>query len=95
MPPGFAYFAVGWRGGGLVHPIEDEAAFPPTFGIDIAAGMLGLPPGRFGRREQRRTFDDERRAVLDFLKVWEPFDFTAQMEGGEYAAAGGGAPAAT
>ena len=45
IPKGFAYFHVGWKGGGFVHPIEDEDEFPPSFGIDTAAGMLGLPPG--------------------------------------------------
>lgn len=79
VPKGFAYFHVGWQGGGFVHPIEDESTFPKQFGVDTAAGMLGLPPAAFGRKEQRPQFDAERTAVLDFLKVWGPFDWTQQL----------------
>ena len=32
-------------------------------GMDIAKGMLGLPPDRFGRKDFRMTFDMERKAV--------------------------------
>lgn len=31
--------------------------------MDIAKGMLDLPPDRFGRRNQRATFEDERKQV--------------------------------
>lgn len=79
IPKGFAYFHVAWAGGGFVHPIEDETRFPANFGIDVAAGMLGLPPGRFGSKEQRTSFDLERRLVTEFVREWSPFDWTQQM----------------
>jgi hypothetical protein len=31
--------------------------------MDIAKGMLDLPPDRFGRKTQRVTFEDERKQV--------------------------------
>jgi diadenosine tetraphosphate (Ap4A) HIT family hydrolase len=89
IPKGFAYFHVGWQGGGFVHPVEDEEAWPPGFGMDVATGMMGRDPGSFGRKAAKRTFDQERRAVLDFLKEWEPFDWTRDLDGGDYAAGGG------
>ena len=82
VPKGFAYFHVAWQGGGFVHPIEDETAFPRQFGIDTAAGMLGLPPAAFGRKEQRPQQEAERLAVLEFLKSWGPFDWTKSLDGG-------------
>jgi hypothetical protein len=51
IPRGFSYFHVAWAGGGFVHPIENEAKFPEEWGLDVAAGMLGQAPARFGRRE--------------------------------------------
>ena len=82
VPKGFAYFHVAWQGGGFVHPIEDEEAFPGQFGLDTAAGMLGLPPSAFGRKEQRPQFEAERLAVLAFLKDFRPYDWTLGLEGG-------------
>lgn len=79
----FGYFHVSWQGGGYAHVIEDEESFPRTFGMDVAKGMMGLPPGRFNRGK-RTSFDTERRLVLDFLKEWEPFDWTQELDGGEY-----------
>lgn len=76
VPPGFSYFHVSWAGGGFVHPIEDEQRFPSTFGIDIAAGMLGLDPGSFGRREKRVSIDEEKAVVANFAREFRPFDFT-------------------
>jgi len=32
-----------------VHPIDDEDAFPDDFGLDTAAGMMGLDAVAFGR----------------------------------------------
>jgi diadenosine tetraphosphate (Ap4A) HIT family hydrolase len=82
IPKGFAYFHVGWQGGGYVHAIDNEETFPESFGIDVCAGMLGLPPGRFGRKAQRLSVEQERTLVLDFVKQWEPFDWTQTLDGG-------------
>lgn len=49
--------------------------------MNIAKGMLDLPPDRFGRKNQRVTFEDERVQVLSFLKAWKPFDWTVELDG--------------
>ena len=46
----------------LAHADRDRA-FVCCLGMDIAKGMLGLPPDRFGRKDFKMTFDMERRAV--------------------------------
>jgi hypothetical protein len=81
IPRGFSYFHVAWAGGGFVHPIENEAKFPEEWGLDVAAGMLGQAPARFGRREgaAARTPQAEHDAVREFVKGWAPFDFTAKL----------------
>lgn len=95
IPRGFPYFHVSWLGGGYVHVIEDEDAFPVNFGVDICAGMMGLPPGRWDRKgAKRRSFEEEKRAVLDFVAMWDPFDWTQQLEGGEQHGSGATAPTA-
>lgn len=89
IPKGFPYFHVSWQGGGFVHVIEEEGDFPAGFGIDICAGMMGLPPGRFDKKgSKRKSFDSERQSVLEFLKAWEPYDWTQHMDA---AGSGGGA----
>lgn len=73
-----------WAGGGYAHVIESEDKFPREFGIDVVAGMLGIPPRRFDRRQKRTTFDDERKKVLKFLDGWSRFDWTTELDGGDY-----------
>lgn len=78
VPPGFAYFHVSWQGGGLVHPIDEEGSFPALFGLDIAAGMTGADPARFGRKEARagRSREVEEEEVRQVQQEFEAFDFT-------------------
>ena len=41
MPPGFAYFAVGFGlQAGYAHHVEDEATWPKDFGRDVLEGLL-------------------------------------------------------
>ena len=81
VPRGFSYFHVAWVGDGFVHPIEDEGAFPEDFGLDVAAGMLGEAPARFGRREAApRSAQAEHEAVRAFIAGgWAAHDFTAAL----------------
>jgi hypothetical protein len=68
VPPNFPYFAVGWRGGGYAQVIEDEHAWSATFGLDVLAGMLGLPPGAFGRRGAQRPTTAEDHAATAAMR---------------------------
>lgn len=84
IPDNFAYFHVAWAGGGYVHPIEDENKWSPYFGLDIIAGMCGDEGYKFGRKERRQNFEEQRQAVLRFIEAWKPFDWTVELDGGEY-----------
>ena len=81
VPSGFAYFHVGWRGGGYAHVIEDADRFPRNWGLDIVAGMMGLPPGGWGRKASATTASAEAAEAAAFAKRWAPFDITAPAAG--------------
>jgi len=61
-----------------------QSAFPIHFGKQVLAGMLDLPPDAWlhGSRKQSPEADKER--VQQFIKMWQPFDWTQTLEGGEY-----------
>ncbi|KDO17759.1 hypothetical protein SPRG_16801 [Saprolegnia parasitica CBS 223.65] len=83
IPPQFAYFHVEWSNGGYGHIIEDAAQFPKDFGVDILSGILEVDPRRYGK--YHASFDAEKDRVRDFLATWQPFDWTQELDGGEYA----------
>eukprot|EP00741_Cyanophora_paradoxa_P004323 tig00000792_g4197.t1 len=85
VPKDFPYFHVEFggqeAGGGFAHVIEDEKVFPWYFGREVLAGMLDLNPDSY-MRPKRLGFERERAAVVDFVKMWDPFDWTQYIEGG-------------
>lgn len=84
VPKGFPYFNVefGCSGGGFAHVVEDETKFPRNFGRDILLGMLSMEPERMHR--QRRTHQDEVAVVSKFVEKFQPFDWTRELDGGDY-----------
>ncbi len=79
IPPGFSYFHASWRGGGFVHPVEDDATFPRSLGADIVCGIRGEGPARTGRRggggREGRTRAQEEAEAAEFRRRWAPFAF--------------------
>jgi len=78
IPPGFSYFHASWRGGGFVHPIEEEATFPRSLGSDVVRGLRGEGPARGGRRaggREGRARAEEEAEAAEFLRRWAPFAF--------------------
>jgi len=90
IPVGFPYFHVGWRGGGFVHPVDDEASFPAGFGLDVVAGMLGQAPSAFDRAGKglgaRHRDAAVKTAAAELRKRWA----AAGGAGGGSVSAGGG-----
>ncbi|KAL8573045.1 hypothetical protein ACOMHN_010475 [Nucella lapillus] len=76
VPKGFPYFSVDFGlQGGYAHIIEDENTFPSYFGREIVGGMIDAEPGLW-RKPHREGFEDQRQKVLEFEKLWKPYDFT-------------------
>lgn len=84
VPKNFPYFHVDWGDGGYAHVVEDRDQFPADFGVGVVAGMLGVDPPRFDRRNQRVDLEQEKAAMREFLRGWQAHDWTAELEGGEY-----------
>jgi hypothetical protein len=53
------------------------------FQKQIVAGMLQIPD-EIWRRPHDEPPDVAKKNVSNFVKIWEPFDWTTQLEGGEY-----------
>lgn len=78
----------------VAHPSTLSVTCPPPLltlnrapGMEVCTGMMDMTSGRFGRQGRggrRANFEAEKREVLKFLKAWEPFDWTQQLEGGQY-----------
>lgn len=68
VPRGFAYSHAAWAGGGFVHPIESSATYPRDLLLDVAAGLTGAPPSRFGRREMSRPEVEARAAARELAQ---------------------------
>jgi len=84
VPQGFAYFAVDFANdGGYAHVIEDERAWKRDFGRSIVAGLLELDPDVW-MRPHDETPEELQKYRKTFVSTWAPFDWTAELDGGEY-----------
>jgi hypothetical protein len=83
IPKDFPYFHVEFSlNGGYAHIIEDWTKFPYYFGREIVAGIMDLPLNLIKEREE--TEEKEKSQVLEFLQIFEKFDWTIELDGGEY-----------
>ena len=68
---------------GYAHVIENEADFPLHFGSSVMAGVLGLDATVY-MHPKRRGEEAEREKVKGFLQKWQKYDWTVELDGGEY-----------
>lgn len=57
--------------------IEDEKYFPANFAQEIIGGMMELDH-KLWRKQTKDDFNTQRTKLMNFLKVWGPFDFTRE-----------------
>jgi hypothetical protein len=86
VPKTFPYFAVEWDDGGYAQVLESES-FPKSFGVDTIANMLDIEPMRYNKR--REDDEKDRKSVLGFVEQWKKFDWTVELDGGEFVNDGG------
>jgi hypothetical protein len=81
IPENFAYFHVEF---GLdrefVRVIDDETNFSSGFGLNVIRGLLQLPGEDMHRCRRHESMDKQKQAVASFMKDWEPFDWTKQLD---------------
>lgn len=81
IPANFSYFHVEFGlDRGFVHVIDDDNNFPSSFGVNVVRGMLRLPEETMRRHQRREAPENQKRAVTDFVREWEPFDWTRELD---------------
>ena len=88
IPDNFSYFFVCFgdgsgKGSGFVHVIENDKKWKRDFGRDIICGMLDLPYGAHIRK-RKLNLQEQTSQVKEFLKLWQPYDWTQFLDGGDY-----------
>jgi hypothetical protein len=86
IPQNFPYFSVQFNlGKGFVHPIEDERLFDWKFGKEVICAILDQPAQLLLRNNRGPEEESKQKLRASaFLKQWQPFDWTAQLDGGQY-----------
>ncbi|KAK8510900.1 hypothetical protein V6N13_091293 [Hibiscus sabdariffa] len=80
IPKYFPYFHVEFGlNKGFVHVIDDESQFKNSFGLNVIRGMLHLAEEDMYRRRRRQSVEDQKQAAVNFVREWEPFDWTRQL----------------
>lgn len=81
IPENFAYFHVEFGlDRGFVHVIDDDNNFRSSFGLNVIRGLLKLPEEDMHRRRRPEPLENQRQAVANFARDWEPFDWTKQLD---------------
>lgn len=81
IPKNFPYFHVEFgMQKGFVHVIDDEKNFKSQFGLNVIRGMLQLREEDMYRHRQRDSLEMQRKAVSDFGRKWEPYDWTKMLD---------------
>ena len=81
IPKNFPYFHVEFGlSKGFVHVIDDEKDFPGNFGLNVVRGMLQLPAEDMHGRRRKEAVETQKQAVASFVKDWQPFDWTKQLD---------------
>ncbi|XP_047955760.1 CWF19-like protein 2 homolog isoform X1 [Salvia hispanica] len=81
IPKNFPYFHVEFGlSKGFVHVIDDEKDFPGNFGLNVVRGMLQLPAEDMHGRRRKESVETQKQAVASFVKDWQPFDWTKQLD---------------
>jgi hypothetical protein len=81
VPSNFPYFYVEFAlsGKGFAHIIENENKFSYQFGKEIVSGMLKLP-GNSVKSLRSKGDEAERKQMLAFVDMFQPFDWTLELE---------------
>ncbi|OAY80891.1 CWF19-like protein 2 [Ananas comosus] len=81
IPANFSYFHVEFGlDRGFVHVIDDEGNFSSGFGLNVIRGLLRLPEEDMYRRRRLEPVEKQKLAVTAFMKEWEPFDWTKELD---------------
>ncbi|CAL5395320.1 unnamed protein product [Camellia sinensis] len=81
IPKDFPYFHVEFGlNKGFVHVMDDEKQFKSNFGLNVIRGMLRLPEEDMYGRRKHDSVETQKQAVASFVKDWEPFDWTKQLD---------------
>lgn len=63
-----------------------KGKFPKDFGFDVISNMMDIDPIRFKRKQKKQkhdvVFEKEKKAVLQFCKDFQDFDWTYQLDDG-------------
>ncbi|KAI8009305.1 CWF19-like protein 2 [Camellia lanceoleosa] len=81
IPKDFPYFHVEFGlNKGFVHVVDDEKQFKSNFGLNVIGGMLRLLEEDMYGRRKHDSVETQKQAVASFVKDWEPFDWTKQLD---------------
>ncbi|KAJ7526108.1 hypothetical protein O6H91_17G082000 [Diphasiastrum complanatum] len=80
IPKNFPYFHVEFgMQGGYCHVIDDEAKFNRNLGHDVIKGILQEPEEELHSYAKQDSAEKQRQAVIEFSKMWKPYDWTKML----------------